>query len=112
MDARRDDGAGTAFLVFLEEWQRPRPESALVTVRLEPAADGVSSRFEAHPIAEYGMQPPDIRAGSEGFVCKPCSEARAEISMVKYSRGQAMANAARAVRCLQDALAPAAPPPG
>lgn len=104
MDARRDEATGTAFLVFLEEWQSPRPESALVTVRLEPVAGGVSSRFEAHPLAEYGMQAPDIRAGSEGFVCKPCSEARTEIAMVKYSRGQAMANGARTSRCLGSAI--------
>lgn len=104
MDARRDEGAGTAFLVFLEEWQSPRPESALVTVRLGPVAGGVSSRFEAHPLAEYGMQAPDIRAGSEGFVCKPCSEARVDLSLVKYSRGQAMANGSRATRCLLEGL--------
>ncbi len=112
MDARRDEGTGTAFLVFLEEWQSPRPESALVTVRLGQAAGGVSSRFEAHPLAEYGMQAPDIRAGSEGFVCKPCSEARAEIAMVKYSRGQAMANGSRATRCLVEGLGAGAPSGG
>lgn len=112
MDARRDESAGTAFLVFLEEWQNPRPESALVTVRLEPVADGVSSRFEAHPLAEYGMQAPDIRAGSEGFVCKPCSEARVEIAMVKYSRGQAMANGSRATHCLLEGLEEGAPSGG
>jgi hypothetical protein len=112
MDARRDESPGTAFLVFLEEWQSPRPESALVTVRLEPVAGGVSSRIEAHPLAEYGMQAPDIRAGSEGFACKPCSEARAELSMVRYGRGQALANGARATRCLLEGLGAGAPSGG
>ncbi|HYN40377.1 MAG TPA: hypothetical protein VE129_01270 [Thermoanaerobaculia bacterium] len=107
-DARREEAEGSATLVFLDEWQSPKPESALVTVRFGPAPGGVSCRVEAHPLAEYGMLPPDVTAGSEGLVCKPCSEAQKGFTMVKYSRGQAMANSARASRCLGEALGEAA----
>lgn len=106
--ARRDGENGPAILVLLDEWQSPKPESALVTVRLEPSPGGTSCHIEAHPLAEYGMSPPDVTAGSEGLVCKPCSEAQNAIAMVKYSRGQAMGNSVRASRCLGEALGEAA----
>lgn len=101
MDGRRAEAGTSAFLVFLEGWQSPKPESSVVTVRV---VAGVEVAIEAHPLAEYGMSPPDIRAGSEGFVCAPCTAARAEIPMVRYSRGLALGNAARASRCLGKAL--------
>lgn len=107
-DARRDEATGSGILVFLDEWQNPKPESALVTVRFEPSPGGVSCHVEAHPLAEYGMTPPDVTAGSEGYVCQPCSQARADLALVRYSRGQAMANSARASRCLGEALGGAA----
>ena len=111
-EARRDEAKGSAILVFLDEWQNPKPESALVTVRFEPAPGGVSCRIEAHPLAEYGMAPPDVTAGSRGSACKPCSQARSELTLVRYSRGQAMANASRTSRCLGSAIASAVPSGG
>jgi hypothetical protein len=108
-EGRRDETKGSAILVFLDEWQDPKPESSLVTVRFEPEPGGVSCRIEAHPLAEYGMTPPDVTAGSEGFVCKPCSQVSSASPLVRYSRGQAMANAARTSRCLGSAIRPAAP---
>jgi hypothetical protein len=107
-EARRDGETGSGILVFLDEWQSPKPESALVMVRCGPSPGGVSCRIEAHPLAEYGMAPPDV-AGSEGLVCKPCSQDRADLALVRYSRGQAMGNCARASRCLGEALGRAAP---
>jgi hypothetical protein len=104
VDARRDEGGTTAILVFLEGGPDPKAESALVTLRLVAAPDGVSCAIEGHPLAEYGMRPPDIRAGSEGLVCAPCALARADVPMLRYSRGLAMANVARATGCLGDSL--------
>ena len=110
VDGRRDEAGTSAVLVFLESAQGPGPESAVVTVRVAAGGDGISLEIEAHPLAEYGMAPPDIRAGSVGFVCAPCAEARTEIATVRYSRGLAVGNAARAVRCLREGLEAAGPP--
>lgn len=107
MDGRRDEKGATALLVFLDEWQSPRPESAVVTVRLRTEGGAAVVEIAARPLADYGMEPPDIRAGSEGSGCVPCDALRADTPMVRYSRGLALGNAARASRCLGDALAAA-----
>lgn len=107
MDGRRDEKGATALLVFLDGWQSPQPESAVVTVRLRREAGAAVVEIAARPLAEYGMEPPDIRAGSEGSGCVPCDALRAETPMVRYSRGLALGNAARASRCLREALAAA-----
>lgn len=105
--ARREEKEG-AFLVFVDEWPSPRPESSLLTVRLEPTPAGISCHVEARPLAEYGLEPPDIRAGSEVPACTPCAEARSAIPMVRYSRGLALSNAARTSRCVRGTLESAA----
>ncbi len=107
LDGREDEASGTATLVLLDEWQSPKPESALVTVRVERAPAGASCRLEAHPLAEYGMRPPDVGAAGGPVACQPCAEARREVPLSQYSRGLALGNAARAVGCLRDALAAA-----
>lgn len=91
----------------------PRPDAAVawegdlasaVAVRVRDDARDVGVEIAAHPLAEYGMPPPDIRAGSEAPGCVPCGALRAEVPMVRYSRGLALGNAARATRCVRGAL--------
>ena len=104
VDGRRAEDGTSALLVFLDGWQSPQPESAVVTVRARSEGGAVAVEVAAHPLAEYGMTPPDIKAGSEAFGCVPCAALRVEIPMVRYSRGLALGNAARATRCLVGAL--------
>jgi len=110
VDSRRDEAGRAAILVLLDGASSPRPENALVTVRLESDAQGVTVAWEAHPLAEYGMRPPDLRVGGDGPGCSSCTSAARLDGGVRYSRGLAMGNVARATRCLREALgAPAAP---
>jgi len=109
VDGRRAEDGKTALLVFLEGGLSPQPESAVVTVHFETVPAGVSAAVEARPLAEHGMAPPDIRAGSAGLACVPCAAARAELPTVRYSPGLAAGNAARAEGCLRAALGAAAP---
>jgi hypothetical protein len=104
VDGRRAEDGREALLVLLDGWQSPQPESAVVTVRVRSGAGAVAVELAARPLAEYGMAPPDIRAGSEAFGCVPCEALRVETPMVRYSRGLALGNATRAARCVREAL--------
>jgi len=44
-----------------------------------------------------------------GLACVPCAAARSELPTVRYSRGLAAGNAARAAGCLRAALGAGAP---
>lgn len=109
VDARKDPAGGSAFVVLLDGASNPLPENALVMVRLESDAEAVKAVYEAHPLAEYGMRLPDLSVGVDGPGCSCTGAARLD-GGVRYSRGLAMGNVARATRCLREALgAPAAP---
>lgn len=109
VDARKDPSGRSAIVVLLDGASNPLPENALVTVRLEAGTEGVRAVSEAHPLAEYGMRPPDLGVGVDGAGCSCIGAARLD-GGVRYSRGLAMGNVARATRCLREALgAPAAP---
>ncbi len=109
VDARQDEAGRTAFVVLLDGASSPLPENALVAVRLESGAEGVTVAYEAHPLAEYGLRPPDLRIGVDGAGCSCIGAARLD-GGVRYSRGLAMGNVVRATRCLREALdSPAAP---
>ena len=103
-DARRDETGRSAIVVLLEGGASRQPESAVVTLVLGTVPDGVACGIEGHPLAEYGMRPPDIRTGSEGLVCRPCSSVEKPDPTVRYSRGLAAGNVARATACLRRAL--------
>ena len=107
VDSRQDEAGRTAVVVLLDGASNPLPENALVAVRLESGAEGVTVAYEAHPLAEYGMRPPDLRVGVDGPGCS-CSPAARLDGGVRYSRGLAMGNAVRSTRCLREALG--APP--
>jgi len=100
--ARADEKDGSARFVLVADWQAPRPESALVEVRLTPGGEGTSVRIDSHSLAEYGMRAPDAEGSGSG--CLPCAQAQAKAGLVQYSRGLAMGNMIRAASCLADAL--------
>lgn len=100
--SRADEKSRSARIVLVADWLAPRPESALVEVRLDPGPEGTIARTEAHPLAEYGMRAPDAEGSSSG--CVPCARAQAKAGLVQYSRGLAMGNMIRATSCLADAL--------
>ena len=104
VDARQDETGRSAIVVLLDGASNPQPESALLTVRLEAGAEGVTVVHEAHPLAEYGMRPPDLRVGADGPGCSSCTSAARLDGGVRYSRGLAMGNAVRSTRCLREAL--------
>ena len=104
VDARRDEAGRAAFLVLLDGAGDPKPENAVVTLRLETDPAGVAATLETQPLAEYGLRPPQVREGGEASACKPCSDARAAFPTYRYSRGLAFGNAARATRCVREAL--------
>ncbi len=109
VDARKDAAGRSAAVVLLDGASNPRPENTLVAIRLESGAEGVTVAYEAHPLAEYGMRPPDLRIGVDGTGCS-CIGAARQDGGVRYSRGLAMGNVVRATRCLREALgSPAAP---
>ena len=102
VSSRADEKTGSARIVLMGDWRVPRPESALVEVRLEPSPDGTAVQIESHALAEYGMKAPDAEGGEGG--CTPCAHARGKAGFVQYSRGLAMGNAIRATRCLVEVL--------
>ena len=103
VDARKDAAGRSAAVVLLDGASNPLPENALVMVRLESDAEAVKAVYEAHPLAEYGMRLPDLSVGVDGPGCSCTGAARLD-GGVRYSRGLAMGNVARATRCLREAL--------
>ncbi len=98
-----------ATLVLLADWRAPRPESSLVTLDLRASPAGVEACIEAHPLAEYGMRPPEAGAGGGAPSCLPCAAARAEIKTYHYSHSLAAGNAIRVRKCIREALTGSAP---
>ena len=102
----QDPDGRSARLFLLSDWQSPRPESALVTVRFAVAGGGVEVRIEAQPLALYWMRLPSDRTDSG---CKPCDAANQDFERVKFSYGLAAGNALRASRCLRERISSVPP---
>lgn len=102
VSAASDEKTGSVRIVLLGDWRAPRPESALVEVRLERSPDGTAVKIQADVLAEHGMKAPDAEGGDGG--CTPCAQTRAKAGLVQFSRGLALGNAIRATGCIGDAL--------